>query len=148
MPQVSSNSVAQALHAWFRGCPLLRAGAKVGVDYLADTQAEYAIYATPSPIRTRENVLGEEVPEDVQTLNFVFASRQPYGADTRQNLENQEFYEGVTSWIWQQNEARTLPSIPGGVIRSIVPTLTAFISDAGADTAKYQIQLKITYRRT
>ena len=99
MPQVSSNSVAQALHAWFRGCPLLRAGAKVGVDYLADTQAEYAIYATPSSIRTRENVLGEEVPEDVQTLNFVFASRQPYGADTQQNLENQEFYEGVTSWI-------------------------------------------------
>ena len=148
MPQVSSNSVAQALHAWFRGCPLLRSGAKVGVDYLADTQADYAIYATPSAIKTRENVLGEEVPEDVQTLNFVFASKQPYGADTLQNIQNQEFYEDVVSWIWQKNEARQLPSIPGGVVRSIVPTLTAYIAYAEADTAKYQIQLKLTYRRS
>ena len=147
MPQVSNNSVAQALHEWFRGCPLLQTGSKVGVDYLADTQDQYAIYATPSSIRTRENVLGEEVPEDIQTLNFVFASHQPYGADTMQNIQNQEFYEGVVSWIWQQNNARRLPSIPCGTARSIVPTLTAFISDAGADTARYQISLKLTYRR-
>lgn len=147
MPQASSNSIAQALHAWFRGCPLLASGARVGVDYLADTPAEYAIYATPTTIRTRENVLGEEIPEDIQTQNFIFASQQPYGADTLQNIQNQEFYEGVTNWVLEKNEARQLPSIPGGVVRSIVPTLTAYIADAGADTARYQIQLKLTYRR-
>lgn len=146
MPQESS-SIAEALHDWLRVCPLLRKGARVGQDYLPETAAEYAVYATPSTIRYKENVLGEEIPDPVQTLNFTFASKEPYGADISQNLLNQAFYEAVTLWIWEQNEARNFPQIPGGKIKSIVPTLTAFISDVGPDTAKYQIQIKLTYRR-
>ena len=146
MPQ-DSNSMTQALRDWFRGCPLLQSGAKVGADYLPDTPTEYAVYATPSTIRTRENVLGEEVPLDEQTQNFIFASKEPYGADTRQNLLNQAFYEGVIAWIWEKNSKKQLPAIPEGTVKSIVPTLTAFIAEAGSDVAKYQIQLKLTYRR-
>jgi len=145
--QQESSSIAEALHEWFRACPLLKRGAKVGVDYLPDDPTEYAIYATPTTIRTRENVLGEEVPLDEQTQNFVFASKEPFGADIGQNLLNQQFYEGIIAWVLEQNAARSLPAIPIGTVKSIVPTLTAFIAEAGSDTAKYQIQLKLTYRR-
>ena len=80
MPQASSDtptssSIVEALQAWFRTCPRLTSGAKVGVDWLPDEPLEYAIYATPTTIRTRENVLGEEVPLDIQTQNFIFASK-------------------------------------------------------------------------
>ena len=84
--------MAQALWSWIRQCPQLRQGVKVGVDYLADEATEYAIYAIPSTIRTRENVLGEIVPADRQTLSFYFASKEPYGADARQTMQNQSFY--------------------------------------------------------
>lgn len=149
MPQVSSSisSIAEALHEWFRACPILQTGAKVGVDYLPDGPTEYAIYATPTTIRTRENVLGEEVPLDVQTQNFIFASKEPFGADIGQNLNNQAFYESIIAWVWEKNEKRSFPQIPNGTVKSIVPTLTAFIAEAGSDTARYQIQLKLTYRR-
>lgn len=148
MPQeLNSASLTQALRDWFRGCPYLQSGAKVGADYLPDRPTEYAVYATPSAIRTRENVLGEEIPLDEQTQNFIFASKEPYGADIRQNLLNQAFYEAVMGWIWEKNAKRQLPAIQGGTVKSIVPTLTALIAEAGSDTAKYQIQIKMTYRR-
>lgn len=146
MPQESS-SIAEALHEWFRACPVLQ-GSRVGVDYLADKASEYAVYTTPTTIRTRENVLGEEIPLDVQTQNFIFASKAPFGADISQNLSNQAFYEAIVQWVWEQNAARRFPRIPGGRVKSIVPTLSVFIAEAGADVARYQIQLKLTYRRT
>ena len=142
----TSNSIAEALHDWLRSCPQLKSGAKVGADYLPDRETEYAIIAMPSSIQSRENVLGEEVLDPVQTQNFTFASKKPYGADIAQNLANQAFYEGVTAWIWEQNAQRRFPRIPGGTVKSIVPTLTAYIADAGADVARYQISLKLTYR--
>ena len=146
MPQ-ASNSIAEALHGWMRGCPLLRTGARVGMDYLAENPTEYAIYATPSNIRYTENVLGEAVPAPVQTLNFIFASHEPFGADIGQMMRNEAFYEAVMAWIWTQNEKGNFPTIPGGTVKSIVPTLTTFIAEAGSDTARYQIQLHLTYRR-
>lgn len=145
MPE--STSIAQALWAWLRQCPLLASGAKVGVDYLADRAQEYALYAVPSTIRMTENVLGELTPAARQQQTFYFASKEPYGADTRQTIANQQFYEAVAEWVWRQNRQRNLPEIPGGSVIAIVPTLTAMIADAGSDTAKYQIQLQLTYRR-
>lgn len=139
--------MAQALWNWIRQCPQLRQGAKVGFDYLADTATEYAIYAIPSTIRTRENVLGEVVPADVQTQSFYFASKEPYGADARQTMQNQAFYESIVEWIWDQTRMRNLPKIPTGRVTAVVPTLTALIADAGSDVAKYQIQIQLTYRR-
>lgn len=147
MRQESSN-LTDALRVWFRDCPALTAGAKFGVNYLAERPTEYAVYATPSTIRYRENVLGEEVPEDTQTQNFIFASKEAYGADTGTNIAAMAFYEAVTVWIQAQNAARNFPRFTGGKVRSITPTLTAYPAEVGADTAKYQIQLKITYRRT
>ena len=119
----------------------------MAADYLPDQPTEYAIITMPSAVTSHENVLGEEILDPVQTQNFTFASKEPYGADISQNLANQAFYEAIALWIWEQNAQRNLPRIPGGTVKSIVPTLTAYIADASADVARYQIQLKLTYRR-
>ena len=82
-----------------------------------------------------------------QTFNFIFASKESYGADVQQNLANMGFYDAVCAWILEQNNARQFPTISGGKVKSIVPTLTAYPAEIGSDSAKYQIQIKLTYRR-
>ena len=145
MPQVLNN--AEQLRTWFRGCPALAEGSRFRVDYLAENPTEYALYAVPSQINYRENILGEEVPTDIQIINYIFASKESYGPDVEQNLANLGFYDEVVMWILAQNERRSFPTINEGRIKSIVPTLTAYPIQIGSDAAKYQIQLKITYRR-
>ena len=89
--------------------------------------------------------MGEEVPQRVQFLNFIFASKETYGADIQQNLANLGFYDEVVMWVWEQNRKKNFPEISSGDVVSIVPTLTAFPAEIGSDCAKYQIQLRLTY---
>lgn len=144
MPEL--NNVDQ-LRRWFRGCPALSGDNRFRIDYLSESPTEYAIYASPSTISYHENVLGEEVPNDIQTLNFIFASKESYGADVQTNLANMGFYDDVVAWVLEQNALRNFPTIQSGRVKSIVPTLTAYPAEIGSDTAKYQIQLRMTYKR-
>ena len=146
MPQGLNN--AEQLRDWFQSCPALAEGNRFRVDYLAENPTEYAIYAVPSQLRYRENVLGEEIPLPVQTINYIFASKESYGADVEQNLANLGFYDEVVAWVLDQNAQRNFPAINEGRIKSIVPTLTAYPVQVGSDSAKYQIQLRITYIRS
>ena len=146
MPQ-ASDSLTEALREWFRGCPLLAAHAKIGVDYTPAEATEYAIYEVPSTLRYVENVLGEEILADRQTQNFTFAAKLPYGADVTQNLANAAFHEAIVLWIAQQNQARAFPLFTGGIVNSITATLTAYPAAVGSDAAQYQIQIRVTYRR-
>ena len=145
---MSDINNAEQLRLWFRECPAVVKAKRFGVDYTSEKPTEYAIYSVPSSLKYRENILGERVPEDIQTQNFIFASKQPYGNDVRQNLANLKFHQDVVEWIQKQNAEQNFPLWDGGTIRSIVPTLTAFASQVGSDAAKYQIQLTVTYRRT
>lgn len=145
---MSQQSNMEHLRSWFRGCPALSDKNRFRVDYLAENPTEYALYAVPSQIAYRENVLGEEVPLDIQTVNYIFASKESYGADIQQNLANLGFYEEIVAWIITQNIDRNLPTINEGKVKSIVPTLTAYPIEIGSDSARYQIQLRITYRRS
>lgn len=144
MPEL--NNIEQ-LRAWFRTCPAIESGNRFRVDYLSENPTEYAIYAVPSAINYKENVLGEEIPLPIQTLNFIFASKESYGADVQQNLANLGFYDAVVTWILEQNALRNFPTVNEGRVKSIVPTLTAYPAQIGSSAAKYQIQLKLTYRR-
>ena len=118
-----------------------------GLTIFQNPPTEYALYSVPTTIAYRENVLGEEVPREIQTLDFIFASKEQYGSDARQNAANLGFYDSVIGWIIEQNSSRNFPEINEGQIKSIVPTLTQYVADADSDSAKYQIQIKVTYRR-
>ena len=145
MSQVS-NSI-DGLRQWFRQCPLLSKNNRFGADYLSENPTEYAIYASPSTLRYRENVLGESILEDRQTQNYIVATRKNYGSDVKQNSDNLAFFTGLIAWMIEQNNARNFPRIEEGRVTAIVPTLTAYPAQVGSDSAKYQIQIQITYRR-
>lgn len=138
---------AEQLRQWFRACPAIVESYRFRMDFLAENPTEYSIYSVPSQLNYRENVLGEEVPEDIQTINYIFASKESYGSDVEQNLANLGFYDEIVLWILEQNAKRNFPQINEGRVKSIVPTLTAYPVEVGSDVARYQIQIRITYRR-
>lgn len=143
MPTVNN---AENVRLWMRDCPALSPNNHFRIDYLSDRTGEYAIYAVPTTITFHENVLGESVPNTVQTLDFIFASKEPFGADEQQNIENYGFFQDVVCWIISQNSLRNLPRLNEGRVTSVIPTLSQFVSATGTANAKYQIQIKITYR--
>ena len=108
MPEVNN---AEQLRKWFKGCPALNASNRFRVDFLPENPTEYAIYSSPSTLNYKRNVLGEEVPQRVQFLNFIFASKETYGADIQQNLANLGFYDEVVMWVWEQNRKKNFPEI-------------------------------------
>lgn len=136
----------ESLRNWFRSCPVIAKGNHFGVDYMAENPTEYAIFSVPSVLGYHRNVLGEDILDDIQVQNFIFASKEAYGADAQQNLLNLGFYQSVIDWVLEQNAARSFPAWDGGRIKSIVPTLTGAPVQVGSSIAKYQIQLKVTYR--
>jgi len=145
MPQ-AANTV-ENLREWLRTCPIVNDMQRFGVDYLGSDPTEYTVYTTPSPLNTFMDVLGNVAYRDQQTLNFIFASRDSYGSDTLQNLANLGFFDDVMAWIYEQNKTKNFPEIREGIVLSIMPTLTQYLFQAGADSGRYQIQCKIIYRR-
>ena len=142
----TTNNTA-SMRAWLRTCPSVERKRLFGADYLADVES-YSLDVTPTALRYQENILGEMVLRETQEQNFVFASRDPYGAEFQQNLDNLGFFQDVAAWIIEQNNARSFPAWEGGEVTAIVPTLSAYPIAMGSAFARYQIQIKVTYRVT
>ena len=138
---------AGALRAWLRQCPTVERKRLFGADYLADNES-YSLDVTPTALKYRENILGDMVLRETQEQNFVFASRDPYGAEFQQNLDNLGVMQDVSAWIIEQNNARNFPTWEGGEVTAIVPTLTAYPISMGSAFARYQMQIKVIYRVT
>jgi len=139
------NNVEHLRH-WLRQCPVLSAGNHFRVDYMAEEPVEYSLISVPSSIAYRKNVLGEDVPQDNQTVNFIFATRETWGGDEAQNIENFGFYQDIIAWIVDRNNAHDFPRINDGVVTAIKPTLSQYVSAPGTDSARYQIQIAVDYR--
>ena len=143
MPEPINNTAS--MRTWLRQCTALESARVFGADYLADDES-YSLDVTPTALRYQENILGEMVLRETQEQNFVFASRELYGDDLQQNLGNLAFFQLVAAWIIEQNNARNFPEWEGGEVTAIVPTLSAYPIALGSAFARYQIQIKVTYR--
>ena len=142
MPDTNNTA---SVRAWLRRCPAIQRARVFGVDYLAE-DGSYSLDATPTALKYRENILGDMVLRNRQEQNFVFASRDPYGAELQQNLDNLGVMQDVAAWIIDRNNARDFPNWEGGQVTAIVPTLSAYPIALGSAFARYQIQIKVAYR--
>ena len=142
MPTVNN---VEHLRKWLRGCPALLRDNHFRVDYLSEEPVEYSLIAVPSTIAYRKNVLGEDIPRKQQAMNFVFASREVWGADEAQNIANFGFYQDVIMWMIEQNAIRNFPRINEGRVTSIKPTLSQYVTAPGTDSARYQITIEVSY---
>ena len=139
------NNNAGAMRAWLRACPALTRDRAFGADYLAEGES-YSLDTIPSAIRYRENILGETAPLERQEQVFVLASREPYGPDHTQNLDNLGVFQDVAAWIVAQNAARRFPEWAGGEVVAVVPTVSAAPVSRGSAFARYEMEITVTYR--
>lgn len=141
------QQTVDALRDWFRECPSISKGNRFGVDNLSADPTEYAIYMSPSSLATGVDITGDVYVKSIQELTFIFASREKHPSDVLQALANHGFYDGVISWIIQQNKSKNFPEIADGTVISIMPSLTQYLFEAGTNSGRYQISCKLKYRR-
>lgn len=110
-------------------------------DFLGDEATSYTI--EPIPI---EPIL--KAYADGGSLNqyvFQFGSREFYDNSVAQNIDNLGFYEKFQEEIETNNKNGVLPEIKG--IQSIECLNNGTIQDVQSGTAKYVIQMRITYEK-
>lgn len=144
---MADTNTAENLRFWLRQCPAISSIDRFNVDFMGQDPTEYAIYTTPTAMKYSRDILGNVYFNPIQELNYIFSSLFAYSRDILQNLQNLGFFSDVINWIYQQNTKKNFPEIEEGTVLSIMPTLSPYVFDADSDSARYQIQLKIRYRR-
>lgn len=111
----------------------------INVNYLDGETDSFSIEEIPCEPVVKHYVDGSSIRQ----YQFVFCSREPYGAEILQNIENSTFYEDFANEIEQKNNKGILPSVDG--VRSLEITSTAYTVEVTEDTAMYQINLNFKY---
>lgn len=140
-------NTTENLRFWLRTCPAVSKVDRFNVDFMGENPIEYALFSSPSSFTYKTDILGNVTLDPIQELNYIFQLLCPYGKDIPQNLTNLEFFTDVINWIIQQNALKNFPEIEEGTVISVMPTLSPYVFTADADSARYQIQMKIRYRR-
>lgn len=139
-------NTTENVRLWLRSCPSVSNVDRFNVDFMGENPVEYSLYSSPSTITYKTDILGRNYPDPIQSLNYIFQAVFHYSNDIKQNLENLNFFSDVLAWLYQQNAAKNFPQIREGNVISITPTLSPYVYDADADSGRYQIQIKISYR--
>lgn len=109
------------------------------VDFLGKEATSYSIEPIPTESVLRPYTDGGGLYQ----LVFQFGSKEFYDESLNQNIENLNFYERLQNEIEENNSKGILPEIDG--IQSIECLNNGTIQDIQNGTAKYGIQMRITY---
>lgn len=134
--------IINKVREYFLGCPLIELDKQIHVDYLGVEEVEYTIDSVPVEPVIRQYADGGALKQFV----FVFGSREYYGSDVLQNMDNSGFYERFSSWLEEQSNSGVLPELSGSkVARKIEATTQGYLFDSSEAMARYQIQCRLTY---
>ena len=109
------------------------------VDFLGKDATSYSIEPIPTDRVLRPYTDGGGLYQ----LVFQFGSKEFYDDSLNQNIENLNFYERFANEIEDNNKRGVRPDIEG--IQSIECLNNGTIQDVEHGTAKYGIQMRITY---
>lgn len=135
-------TIIDSLRAWLKTYEGLADG-RLNVDFLPEDAKTYSVDTVPTNDTIKRYLDGGALKQYL----FCVASREYFGDDIAQNIDNQAFYEDLTRWFNAQNKRRNFPEIGDGrQVRSIEINSTAypFVVDEHG-TARYQIQLRMVY---
>jgi len=114
---------------------------QINADMLSINVGDYSIDRIPSQPIINKWIIGTTKRRDL----YSFRSRRSYSQDTINNLENIGFFEEFESKILNKNLNGELPNIDG--IESIECLNTGTLNNANTNTAEFDIQIQITYRK-
>lgn len=134
-------TVMQCVREWLRSYPGL--DGRLDVDFLDDDADTYSVDTVPC----EEIIKRYHDGSAVKQFQFAVSSRRFYDQNIEQNLENLEFFEGLTRWIEGKSIARELPVMDNNrTAQKIVVTSTAYpfvVTEDGK--ARYQLQMRLEY---
>lgn len=138
-------SIIQAVRDYIAACPLLKDGRILGVDRIGADAIEYSIDVLPCEPIVKKYTDGSKVKQ----FQFAFSSREAYGKDVIQGIQNSAFYEDFADWIARNDDAGNYPDLGAfRSVRSIELTSGGYALDVTETTARYQMQLRLTYLET
>lgn len=111
------------------------------IDFLGKDAVTYTIEPIPSEYILTPYSDGSSLRQFI----FQFSSREFYDESVAQQISNLGFYEKFQNEIEKNNNNKILPDIEG--IQSIECLNYGTIQDVQTGTAKYGIQMRITYFR-
>lgn len=136
--------IITTLRNYMLACPLLDDLKKMNIDYLGiGGPGEYSIDSVPTDTIVKRYADGGALKQYL----FVFASKEFYGSDPLEQLDNLGFYEDLERWFEEMTDKGTLPVLDGGrIAEKLEATTSGYIFDASEETkARYQIQARLTY---
>ena len=135
--------IIESIRNYIKTCPYLDEFAKgITVDYLAEDSTTYSIEEVPCEPVIKKYINGDTIRQ----YDFIFCSREAYGPDVLQNIENCGFYEDFADWIESQSLQENLPILKNGMeSRELKVSTTGYAFQTDIDKARYQIQLKLIY---
>ena len=133
--------IIKALRDYISQCPYLYEFNKgINIDYLDNDSTTYSIEEVPCEPIIKRYINGDTKRQ----YDFIFASRESYGADVFQNIENSGFYEDFSRWIEEESSKGNLPSLEGNrESLEIRVSTTGYAFQTDDNSARYQIQLKL-----
>ncbi|NFR85810.1 MULTISPECIES: chloramphenicol resistance protein [unclassified Clostridium] len=115
---------------------------KVNVDKLEKDVTVYSIDETVCNPILKKFVDGSS---ERQFL-FVFASREFYGQDVFQNIDNIGFYDKLSEWLEDNTRRGILPQLEDGKqALSIKAISNGYAFNTDETLARYQIQIQLKY---
>lgn len=115
---------------------------RVNVNYLEENPDTYSIEEVPIEPIIKKYINGDSIRQ----YAFIFTSREPYGVDVLQNIDNSGFYEKFADEVEEKNNKDILPLLDNGLEPlEIKVTSTGYAFAVTEDTAQYQINLRLKY---
>ena len=134
-------TMIESIRKYISTCPLLADG-KLNVDFLPADAASYSVDVTPVTPIVKSYLDGSSIRQ----FAFVLATRTYYGPHIRQQIDNLGFFEDFSDWIDMQNKKRNYPDLgEEKKAQKIEVTTSGYIFAPETDTARYQIQCRLTY---
>lgn len=135
-------TVIEHLRQYFMEFPLLQKE-RLDIDCLRAPEGSYSIDSEPGDILQRY-LDGSTV----RRLPFTISGRMCYSSDIKAQAENLEFFEALDLWLSKRELLLDLPDL--GEKRTarrleVLSSAYPFVVDEDEGTARYQIQLRLTY---
>lgn len=136
-------TIVESIRDYIKECPYLSDFNKgINVNYLGSEDASYCIEEIPGKPIIKKYIDGSSV----RRFQFVFASKEAYGQDVLQNIDNSCFYENFAKWLEEETKKNNLPRLEvGKQSQSIKANTTGYLFNAEMDRASYQIQCELIY---
>lgn len=114
---------------------------RINVDFLGEAPTEFSIEKIPVDPILKKHVDGSSLRQ----FQFQLVSCNHYGADVLQNIANSDFYENLYMLIDENNQNNIFPDIAG--IETIECLNNGGVDTTDVNTARYSIQMRITYNK-